>query len=85
MCSRVYDANVRPRRPDPITITNAEHAADPQRYSRLVNTGVVVTLTDDAGGPYMQMSNGGPPMHTCRTCGEYTDLDDEAAEDEHVW
>lgn len=38
---------MQPRRPDPITITYAEHRADPQRYSRLVSTGVVVTLTKD--------------------------------------
>lgn len=75
---------MKPRRPDPITITYDEHAADPQRYSRLARDGVVVTLTKD-GVPRMRLSNGGPKQRECRACGEYTDWDDEDAEDEHGW
>jgi hypothetical protein len=76
---------MKPRRPDPITITRAQFSADSQRFARLSKTGVVVTITDEHGVPRMQLSNGGPPSRECRTCGEYVDQDDEAAEDEHGW
>lgn len=76
---------MKPRRPDPVTVTNAEYMADPRRYGALVSAGVEVTVLDSAGLPAMVMSNGGPPYRECRTCGEYTGIDDEAAEDEHGW
>jgi hypothetical protein len=59
--------------------------AEPRRFGALVSAGVEVTVLDPAGKPSMVMSNGGPPSRECRTCGEYVDQDDEAAEDEHAW
>ena len=76
---------MRPRRPDPITVTHAEYLAEPRRYGALVSAGVEVTILGPTGQPAMVMSNGGPPSRECRTCGEYVEQDDEAAEDEHAW